>query len=255
MVDGWIADNLGKKWYAIQADYAWGYENMEGLQAFIKTGGKGAELLGSTKTPLGTSDFSSFIPAIRAAKPDVVQIFVAGGDFIAFIRQAHQYGLHKEMKLWSPVVDAVFDEQAGYENIEGTYGGAIFDWQMEAANPLAKQLVDASVARYKRPISSYGAIQYVAIKQWAEAVKKANSLDPDKVAAALNGTEFDTPWGKSHLRACDHQIVAPLQVTVGMSQQDAQALGGQFANLRFRKILTTIPASDDSLPSCQELGF
>lgn len=253
LVDDWLYQNLGKKWYAIIADYAWGHENLDSVTAYLKS--KNADLAGNTAAPLGTTDFSSFVPPIRAAKPDLLYTLNAGGDWIAFIKQAQSFGVGKEMKLFHPAVDMVFDEQAGWDNIAGTYGGTVFDWQMESTNPAAKQFVDAFVAKTGKPPSSYAALQYVAIKQWAEAVKKAGTLDSAKVSTALNGAEFDAPWGKSHLRACDHQIVMPLQVNIGMTQPEAEALGGPFAKYRFRKILTTLPGTDDSLQSCQELGF
>ena len=38
-----------------------------------------------------------------------------------------------------------------------------------------------------------------------EAIKKANSVDTDKVAKALLGLTIDTPIGKQTMRGKDHQ--------------------------------------------------
>ncbi|HEX2171324.1 MAG TPA: ABC transporter substrate-binding protein [Dehalococcoidia bacterium] len=253
LVDDWIFENLGKQWYIILADYAWGHENLESVKEYLRS--KNVSLVGEAAAPLGTTDFSSFIPPVRAAKPEVLYMLNAGGDWIAFMKQAASFGVLQEMKLYHPAVDMVFDEQAGHESIEGTYGGTVFDWQMSETRPQAKEFVDAFAAKYGKPPSSYAALQYVAIKQWAEAVKRAGSLEPDKVSAALAGAEYETPWGRTHIRKCDRQVVMPIQINVGMSKQEAEALGGPFAKYRFRKPVTTIPASDESLQTCEQLGW
>src|SRR5262249_667821 len=69
-VGGWIADNLGKKWWIIYADYAWGKQNNAVLQDVLKK--KGGTLLGSTPYPLGSAEFSAHLPKIQAAKPEVL---------------------------------------------------------------------------------------------------------------------------------------------------------------------------------------
>jgi hypothetical protein len=40
-----------------------------------------------------------------------------------FLKQATQFGMSKETKLYSPVVDVPFDKQNGQQNITDTYGG------------------------------------------------------------------------------------------------------------------------------------
>lgn len=252
LVDEWVYNNLGKKWFVLIADYAWGHENLEGVEAFLKE--KGAELAGTTKAPLGTTDFSSFIPQIRAAQPEVLYVINAGADQAAFLKQAKSFGLDKEMKIYNPVVDIAFDALIGWENLEGTYGGTVFDWQMQDTNPRAKQFVEAFAAKFQTPPTSYAALQYVAIKQWAEAVKKAGSLDAPQVSEALNGSQYETPWGQVQIRSCDRQVVMPIQITVGRSKSEADQLGGPFAEYRYREIVTTIPGSEDTLRSCQALG-
>ncbi len=55
-VGTWVAQNLGKKWWIIYADYAWGKQNNAVLtETLAKQGGT---LLGSTPYPLGSAEFS-----------------------------------------------------------------------------------------------------------------------------------------------------------------------------------------------------
>ena len=91
----WTAQNLGKKWWIIYADYAWGKQNNAVLQdTLTKLGGT---VLGSTPYPLGSAEFSAHLPKIQAAKPEVLMSVTPGADNIAFLKQARSFGMDKTM--------------------------------------------------------------------------------------------------------------------------------------------------------------
>src|SRR5439155_472152 len=69
-VGNWLAQNLGKKWWILYADYAWGKQNNAVLTEVLKR--QGGVLLGSTPYPLGNPEFSAHLPKIVAAKPEVL---------------------------------------------------------------------------------------------------------------------------------------------------------------------------------------
>ncbi|PYM61986.1 MAG: ABC transporter substrate-binding protein, partial [Candidatus Rokuibacteriota bacterium] len=69
-VGTWVAQNLGKKWWILYADYAWGKQNNAVLSEVLKR--QGGVLLGSTPYPLGNPEFSAHLPKILAAKPEVL---------------------------------------------------------------------------------------------------------------------------------------------------------------------------------------
>src|SRR5947199_1642942 len=96
-VGGWIADNLGKKWWIIYADYAWGKQNNAVLQDVLKK--KGGTVLGATPYPLGSAEFSAHLPKIQAAKPDVLVNVAPGADNVALHKQVKSFGMDKTMKL------------------------------------------------------------------------------------------------------------------------------------------------------------
>ena len=57
----------GKKWYFITPDYAFGHTLQQGFEASLKQFG-GTEV-GASLTPLGATDFSSYLIQAQAAKP------------------------------------------------------------------------------------------------------------------------------------------------------------------------------------------
>src|ERR1700741_2814742 len=101
VVGKWVMENLGKKWWIVYADYAWGKQNNAVLQDTLKK--HGGTLLGSTPYPLGSAEFSAHLPKIRAAKPEVLMHVTPGADDIAFLKQAISFGMKKEMKIAHPL--------------------------------------------------------------------------------------------------------------------------------------------------------
>src|SRR6266699_1959079 len=74
---------LGKKWWIVYADYAFGKQNTAVFTAIApKLGGT---LLGSTPYPLGKPEFSTHLPRIQAAKPDVIYAVTPGADAVPFL--------------------------------------------------------------------------------------------------------------------------------------------------------------------------
>src|ERR1700675_1448119 len=100
-VTPWAAQNLGKKWYLIYADYAWGKQCNQVLQETLKK--NGGTVLGAIPYPLGSAEFSAHLPKIQAAKPEVLMTVTPGADNIAFLKQAISFGLKKEMKIAQPL--------------------------------------------------------------------------------------------------------------------------------------------------------
>ena len=100
--DAWATGNTtasammargGKDWYFISVNYALG----QGIEAeatnFIeKHGGK---VLGSSKHPLGTSDFASFLLQAQNSKAKVIGLANAGGDTINAVKQAAEFGIQQ----------------------------------------------------------------------------------------------------------------------------------------------------------------
>jgi hypothetical protein len=92
-----LIKNIGKKWYYITADYAFGHTLQSG---FENAAGKlGGQKLGADLTPLGTTDFSSYLIKAQAASPDVVIFNLAGDDMVNALKQAVQFGLDKKLHI------------------------------------------------------------------------------------------------------------------------------------------------------------
>src|SRR5665213_1566416 len=89
-----LQKRFGKKWFLITPDYAYGHSLEEGFKDVLAH--NGGRIVGNELTPLGTTDFSSYLTKIDAAKPDLVLVLVQGDDYTNCLKQMNQFGLLKK---------------------------------------------------------------------------------------------------------------------------------------------------------------
>ncbi len=92
-----LIKDAGKKWYYITPDYAFGHTLQAGLEKAAAS--QGGTKLGADLTPLGTTDYSSYLIKAQAANPDVIIFLTQGDDMINALKQAVQFGLDKRVHL------------------------------------------------------------------------------------------------------------------------------------------------------------
>lgn len=78
-------------WYFVTADYAFGHSLETDTSAVVTDGG--GQVLGSTRLPVGTTDFASALLTAQGSQAKVVALANAGADTINSIKQAAQFGL------------------------------------------------------------------------------------------------------------------------------------------------------------------
>jgi branched-chain amino acid transport system substrate-binding protein len=118
-----LFDQFGKKWFFITADYAFGHTLQQGFEASLKQYG-GTEA-GVALTPLGTTDFSSYLIQAQAANPDVIIFLNAGQDAVNSLKQAVQFGLDKRFHIAGAQQELEVLEALPPEARIGTW---VFEW-------------------------------------------------------------------------------------------------------------------------------
>ena len=204
----WATKQYGKKVYTLAADYNYGHISADWVKVYLKQAG--GEIAGEEFIPLDVVNFDSVIQRLQSAKPDVVMSLLVGGNHIAFYRQFAAAGLKGKMA----VVSATFglgNEQIVLTPQEAEGIVVIYPYFQELDNPVNKEWV---AAWHKRFGSNYTYITDSASTVWngwhlwAMALNKANSLDRDKVTAALeSGLAFGAPEGEIRLDPKSHHVV------------------------------------------------
>jgi branched-chain amino acid transport system substrate-binding protein len=210
-----LAKRFGKKWFLITPDYAYGHSLEDGFKDVM--GRVGGTIVGNALTPLGTTDFSSYLTKIDAAKPDLVLVLVQGDDYTNCLKQMNQFGLLKKYPIGGPQVEleplwALPPEaREGYWGIEWYYKS---DKTLGKNNKLAQQFVaDATRRKNGRPPTARDAFGYVTLDRLAQAMHDAKSLEPVKVARAIEGVRFNSIFsGGGYYRKEDHQLMWPMWV-------------------------------------------
>jgi len=240
--------NLGKKWWVVYADYAWGKQNNAVFNAAItKLGGT---ILGSTPYPLGKPEFSAHLPKIQAAKPDAIYAVTPGADNVPFLKQAISFGLKKDAKIAQPLHFLYYTKEGGAEVFQDIYGATHFCHELAETLPQAKRYVEAFTKQFKMPPDAYSGYGYNGIKEVARGVELAKSTDSDAVANALRkNREYDHYKGKQWWRACDNKSFQDLWILKARSPQQVKGEWGLF------DVIGKVAANEELDRTCAEKGF
>ncbi|MET0366939.1 MAG: ABC transporter substrate-binding protein [Methylobacterium sp.] len=200
--------NWGKKAYVIAADYNYGHITASWMTKFMKDGG--GSVLGTDFFPLDVTNFSSAISRIQQAQPDLVLSALVGANHSGFYRQWDAAG----MKSKIPVGSSVFglgDELTTMD--PSTTNGIVtcYGWYNNLDTPATKAFVSGMQAKFGADVTDLSELDtatYEGIMLWAEAVKKAGSIERDKVTAALeSGLSIDSPTGKVTMDGATHHTI------------------------------------------------
>jgi branched-chain amino acid transport system substrate-binding protein len=197
---------LGKKriFFLARSD-SWGWDMRDGTYAAAKE--LGAEIVGFEEVSLGTSDFTTVLQKVRAAKPDVFISAQFAADAVALLKQTHQMGLNKETTIFNAFITNVVAKGLPPEALEGVYAMHYFyydlaDFADKEVVKSAKEFTDLYRAKYKRPPDAYATIAYVAYMEMFRGFETAKTFDAKKVSAALiaNKGAFNSVKGPARWR-------------------------------------------------------
>jgi branched-chain amino acid transport system substrate-binding protein len=200
------------KFYNIGPDYEYGRTMWDLFKAKMAAQNPKAQFIGEQWPKLFAADYTPYINAILAAKPDAVYCTLWGGDLVAFIKQAKPFGLFDKMKwIIATGADITVTKAMGKEMPTGLIVDQryYFHWPNTPKN---QEFVKAYKAAYGDYPSAWAAEGYDGIYFLAEAVKKAGALDTEKVIAALEGLTMEAPRGQATLRKEDHQLFCDFMV-------------------------------------------
>ncbi|MBI5967979.1 MAG: ABC transporter substrate-binding protein, partial [Deltaproteobacteria bacterium] len=146
----WIAKNLGKKWYFLVGQWAWGQQLYNSYLKFMARN-PGITNLGKSDYPLGAPEYSMHFTKIIDAKPEVLITTAFGKDQVNQAKQMTDFGLKGKMKIFFGLSDLMMAKEAGQVNIAGLYAGTHFYWEMQDTIPTAKSFVEPFWKRWGHP--------------------------------------------------------------------------------------------------------
>jgi len=186
-------------------DYAFGRDGVAAFKAALaKTG---ATLAAEEYAPMNTTDFTAPAQRLFDALKDkpgrkIIWVIWAGASPMTKLQDMNpgRYGI--ELSTGGNILPAM----AGYKTLPGMEGATYYYYDIPK-NDVNKWLVTEHQKRFNAPPDFFTAGGFASAMAVVAAVTKAKSLDTEKLIAAMEGLEFDTPKGKMVFRKEDHQAL------------------------------------------------
>lgn len=214
-----LAKQYGKdrKFYMLTADYTWGWTQAASMKDFMEK--EGWQMVKDVRTPLASTDFSSYLAPVLSSGADVLILNHYGGNMVNSLTQAVQFGMRdkqangKQFEIVVPLISELMAKGAG-KNIQGILGSSNWNWKL--ADEGTKAFVKSYGTEYGVPPSQAAQTCYVQTLLYADAAERAGSFDPCAVGAKLEGFKFDGMGnGPTLYRAADHQCFKDVLVVQG----------------------------------------
>ena len=213
-IEGRTAAEIMAKWQVkrvatMSPDYAFGQDLTRAFVAHLKKIRPDIEIVDQQWPKLGEADYTPFINAQLAKKPDAVFTSLWGGHFVTFAKQAKPLRYFESVKfnvLAAGEAGAIETTKAmGDDYPLGIWANAYdaFNWN----GPQQHKEYIARLRTYLKEDhpSSWPITGYIGMQMLTAAIAKAGTTDSDKVANAMLEISVDTPIGKQSFRAKDHQ--------------------------------------------------
>src|SRR5438552_11873558 len=154
---------------------------------------KGMQVVFQEAYPKGNTDFSGLLTKIKGVNPDVLAAATYFDDAVALTRQMRELNVNPKMHGVTIGGDLpeFYDTLKG--NAEYDYGAT--QWEPVLTYPGNKEWFEAYKAEFKHDPSYHSAAGYAGCLVYAEGVKRAGTLDSDKVREALLKLEMRTMFG------------------------------------------------------------
>jgi ABC-type branched-subunit amino acid transport system substrate-binding protein len=216
-----LLKNLGKnkKVAYLTPDYTYGHTVQKSMEEFVKEGGWTTAT--DQVSPLGTTEFSSYLLNVASSGADVVVNINFGRDAVLSIKQAKQFGILDKMTLVVPYNTPFLAKEVGADTMQGVIAATDYWWTLQDQYPLAKVFNEAFRAKYNY-YPEWGAnAAYLQIAMWADAVERAKTFyPPDVVKAYEAGAKVQSTVGEVYFRGADHQLVRPVVIERGKKPGD-----------------------------------
>ena len=207
---GTLYKKFGGKWYFITPDYAFGHTLQESYAKLLTR--MGGTVLGNSLSPLGTTDFTSYLIKAQQSKPDVLINLCDGQDLVNSMKQAAQFGLMKQFPIGGGLSEL---EVLAALPREAKIGWWTLEWWWDQPNtPHVKEWVASYQKTYndKTYPSARTWFGYAGLHSVALGVAKAKSIESPNVARALEGLilpgEVKLQPNNVYFRQGDHQLMS-----------------------------------------------
>ena len=193
-------------------DYAFGRDGVAAFKRALDETHSNSKVVFEEYAPFMTTDFTASAQRLFDALKDkpgkkIIAIIWAGPNPLAKIEdlKPERYGI--AVAPGGNILPAMLAYKP-WPGIEGT----IYYYYGFPKNPMNDWLVTEHKKRFNMPPDFFTCGGFAAASAVIAAIKKAGGSDTEKLIAAMEGMEFDTPKGKMIFRKEDHQAMQSMYV-------------------------------------------
>jgi len=233
-----MARRGAKSWYFITADYAFGKAmERDATDVLLKEGGT---VVGSSKAPMGSADFSSYLVSAINSSAKVIALANAGGDTQAAVKQAQEFGLQQKGKELLALSYQLTDVSGlGL----GVAQNLIFSdsWYWDLNEP-SRQFATRFLKKAKKMPTGLQAGVYSAVLHYIRAVKAAGTDDASKVMEKVRSLKVDDFYAEGGYVRVDGRLIKPMYLFQVKTPSESKAKWDYF------KVLAKLPGEDAFRP-------
>jgi branched-chain amino acid transport system substrate-binding protein len=154
--------------------------------------------------PKGTTDFSAMLLRVKAANPDALAAATYFDDAVAITRQLKELDVNPKMFGLTIGGDLPEFVQLLGKQADFVYGAT--QWEATLPYPGVKEFVEAYRKEFKREPVYHAAAGYSGCQVFAEGVRRAGSLDAERLRQALLALRLRTPFGDYQVNERGFQV-------------------------------------------------
>jgi len=197
-----------KKVYIIGQNYSFGHQVTRAAKEYLKRKRPDIQIVGNARPPIGqVKDFSPYVAKIKASGADTVVTGNWGADLALLIKAAKDADLKATFYTY-------YASTSGVPTAMGAAGADrvkyVAYWNPNNEGFVGHEYVDEFKKKYNDDF--YVMDTNTVVTMLAKAMKDAKSVDPVKVAFALEGMKVKSLNGETEMRAADHQAQQPLYI-------------------------------------------
>jgi branched-chain amino acid transport system substrate-binding protein len=229
-----------KRWAIVYPNYEYGQSATASFKKLLSQAQPGVEFVAEQAPALGKIEAGAVVQALAEAKPDAIFSSLFAADLQKFVREGTTRGLFKNTVVFNLLggepeyLDPLKDETPEGWWVTG------YPWS-EINTPEHKAFRDAYQKRWNDYPRLGSVVGYSAVHTVANAIRKAQSADTEKLVEALKGLQMQTPFGPITWRALDHQ--STMGAYVGqLAKKDGK---GTMVNWRYADGAKYLPSDEE----------
>ncbi|MBS4046636.1 MAG: ABC transporter substrate-binding protein [Alphaproteobacteria bacterium] len=219
-------------WYFVTADYAFGHSLENDLSAVVTS--LGGKVLGNTRHPVSTADFSSALLTAQNSKPKVIALANAGGDTINSIKQASEFGLTQSGYKLAALAGFINDVHGlGLKEAQGLTITEASYWDLNEDTRKWSQKFFATVGAMPNMLQTG---TYSSVLHYLKAVQAAGTDSTEEVMAKMREITVNDVFYKNGKIREDGRMVHDMYLFEVKKPSESKKAWDYY------KLLATIPA-------------